>query len=425
MRIFSVKNLFLLLVFLVLSTNLAIGTFLFRQELQQANRGKSAGLLAQLGTFMRAYRLIQGNFVDRERTGSQELISNAINGMARQLDPYSEYLPPRENALWQELSDGQFGGIGMSIIINEGLPTIISTQKDSPAYSAGLLSGDKLLAIDGHPTVGKDMNTLLQELHGEPGTKLTLTIERKDEPAPLKFTVTRDIIKLESIAEPCLIEQTTIGYLRILQFNRNTPEEVRQALADLISQGAQSFIIDLRGNPGGLLFAAVDICSFFLPEGIPVVSIEGRHENKNETLLSKDSVLKLPFSVRLAVLIDRGSASASEITAGCLQDHKRAILVGTQSFGKGCVQDFLPLEEGSALKLTVALYYTPNHQVIEKHGLKPDVEVTMTQEEYLRLTQTNDFKQAIPLDMQLQEAIRLLSLPQEEGINNTEPQETK
>jgi carboxyl-terminal processing protease len=269
-------------------------------------------------------------------------------------------------------TEGEFGGIGIEITIKDDLLTIITPIEDTPAFKAGLKAGDKIVKIDGAITKDLTLIEAVKKLRGKPGTDVTVTILRESEKKLLDFTIARSIIKIDSIKKAEMVEES-IGYIKLVEFQENTPRELSEVLKKLEAQNLKGLILDLRNNPGGLLDVAVDVAGKFLGEGKLVVSTRGRVEGQNIEFKSKNKNNHLDYP--LVVLINSGSASASEIVAGAIQDHKRGIIIGTKSFGKGSVQTVIPMSDGSALRLTTSKYFTPKGRSIHGEGIAPDIVV--------------------------------------------------
>ncbi|MBC8233653.1 S41 family peptidase [bacterium] len=360
-----------------------IGHSLSWAQIPEEEIFKEFSLLAEVVT------LIQTEHLDKPE--AEKLFYAAIKGMLNALDPYSEFLDPKSKERFRENTRGTFGGLGMYIGIKNNKLTVISPIEDTPAYSAGVQAGDYISEIDGESTVGILVGDAVQKLRGEPGTQVTITIIREGEKEPLRFTITRDIITIQTVKYHVL--GNDIGYIRVTGFMEHTAADVDRAFDEIEQQPREGkapaalthpaeprdikgIILDLRGNPGGLLTSAVDIASDFLEEGKLIVYTKGRQENpKDEFFVKKGATHKL---YPLVVLVDNGSASGSEIVAGAIKDYKRGLLIGTKTFGKASVQKVIPIggELGidAAVKLTVAHYYTPNGTDIHKVGIEPDIE---------------------------------------------------
>ena len=336
-----------------------------------AANGKEAPLpLDELRTFAEVLDRVKAAYV--EPVDDKTLLENAIKGMLSNLDPHSAYLGPEEFAELQESTSGEFGGLGIEVGSEDGFVKVISPIDDTPAANAGIQPGDLIVKIDGKPTKGQSMNEAVERMRGKAGSPITLTIVRGGG-KPFDVTLKRAIIKVKSVKSQML--EPGYGYLRITQFQVNTGEETVKALSKLRNDNKgklKGVILDLRNNPGGVLQSAVEVADAFLTKGL-IVYTKGRIPN-SELRFSADPA-DPSDGVPLVVLINGGSASAAEIVAGALQDQKRGILMGTDSFGKGSVQTVLPLNNDRALKLTTALYYTPNGRSIQAQGITPDIEV--------------------------------------------------
>jgi carboxyl-terminal processing protease len=364
-----------------------------------------------LKLFSDVLKIVKENYV--REPNIKDLIYGAISGMVSSLDPFSAFFPPEKYREFMQETEGEFGGIGIEISMDKGRPVVVAPIEGTPAYRAGLRAGDVIIAVDGEDTFGKSLLEIVKKIRGKPGTKVTLTIMRKGAEKPFKVEITRAIIRIESVK---WTKYEDLGYIKIIQFQHNTSLDLRKALRDLISQGVRGIILDLRNNPGGLLSEAVKVSDLFLPEGKLVVYTKGRG-GEEDKYYAKEPPL-VPEDMPLVVLINKGSASASEIVTGALKDHGRATVVGEKSFGKASVQNIIPLEDGSALKLTVAYYYTPNGNLIHKKGITPDVKVSMDEERWEQLAETirrlriegNGQKVILlpELDLQLKKAIEIL-----------------
>lgn len=339
--------------------------------IEDTETGKAPLPLEELRTFAEVMDRVKAAYV--EPIDDKTLLENAIKGMLSNLDPHSAYLEPEAFAELQESTSGEFGGLGVEIGQEDGFLKVVSPIDDSPAAAAGIQAGDFIIKIDGQPTKGLSMMEAVEKMRGKPGTVIILTLIREGG-QPFDVELKRAIIKTKSVKSQLL--EGDYGYIRISQFQINTGEEVGKALASLKKDNGGKklggLVLDLRNNPGGVLQAAVEVSDHFLTKGL-IVYTKGRIAN-SELRFSADKS-DASEGVPLVVLINGGSASASEIVAGALQDHKRGILMGTDSFGKGSVQTVLPLNNDRALKLTTALYFTPKGRSIQAQGIIPDVEV--------------------------------------------------
>ncbi|MGE4538062.1 MAG: S41 family peptidase [Desulfovibrio sp.] len=327
---------------------------------------------APLKRFSQVMDLVENHYV--KPVTRNELIDGAIVGMLQQLDPHSSFLSKEEFKEMQVSTSGEFGGIGIEISMENGRLTVISPIDDTPAEKAGLKAGDVILEIDGQPTQDMTLIDAVQKIRGPKGKPVSLTVIHKDQQKPFKVSVVRDTIPIISVKS----NEVEPGYLyiRLSRFNENTTNELNQALADYKKGGKplKGVILDLRNNPGGLLEQAVNVADVFLPSG-QIVSIKGKNADQEKVFSAKGD--GADQTSPLVVLINAGSASASEIVAGALKDHKRALLVGEKTFGKGSVQTVIPLSDGSGIKLTTALYYTPNGRSIQAEGIEPDFMVPL------------------------------------------------
>jgi len=333
-------------------------------------RADNRDIYKSLKLFNEALDLIDKNYV--EEIDSKVIIEGAIKGMTRSLDPHSSFMNADMYKELQVDTKGAFGGLGIEISIQNDIITVVSPIEDTPAYKAGVKALDQIIAIEGESTKGFSLFDAVQRLRGPKGTQVTISIMREGFDKPKDFTITRDIIKIISVKHRML--ENRIGYIRIASFHENTADETKKALKNL-ETGAHSLkglIIDVRNNPGGLLDQAIKVSDIFLRNGV-VVSTKGRNKAADKTFKAIDDGDEP--SCPIIVLINRGSASASEIVAGALRDNKKAILLGTQTFGKGSVQIVIPLDDGSALKLTTAKYYTPDGTSIQAKGITPDIVV--------------------------------------------------
>ncbi|WP_252273500.1 S41 family peptidase [Pseudomonas subflava] len=335
-----------------------------------ATEGKAPLPLDELRTFAEVMDRIKAAYV--EPVDDKTLLENAIKGMLSNLDPHSAYLEPEAFAELQESTSGEFGGLGIEVGTEDGFIKVVSPIDDTPASKAGIQPGDLIVKIDGQPTKGLSLMEAVDKMRGKAGSKINLTLVREGG-KPFDVELTRAVIKVRSVKSQML--EDGYGLIRISQFQVNTGEEVGKALGKLRKDNGKKLrglVLDLRNNPGGVLQAAVEVSDHFLKKGL-IVYTEGRIAN-SELRFNADPA-DASEGVPLVVLINGGSASASEIVAGALQDHKRGVLMGTDSFGKGSVQTVLPLNNDRALKLTTALYFTPNGRSIQAQGIVPDIEV--------------------------------------------------
>jgi len=328
--------------------------------------------LEELQTFSQIFYNIKKNYV--EGVDNKDLINNAISGMVSGLDPHSSYLLPEDFSELKISTEGQFGGLGIEVGMEDGFVKVISPIDDTPAAKAGVKAGDLIIRLDSTSVKGMTLNEAVKIMRGKPGEPITITIVREGEEQPKPIKIIRDIIKIRSVRQRIL--EPGFGYLRISQFQEQTNENIQKSLTKLVEDNEgeklKGLVLDLRNNPGGVLDGAVDVSDAFLNEGL-IVYTEGKTaKSKVEFKAVKGDVLD---GAPMVVLINNGSASASEIVAGALQDHKRAIIIGSKTFGKGSVQTVLPMQNGAALKITTALYYTPSGRSIQAKGIIPDIEV--------------------------------------------------
>lgn len=368
MKFLSLRNL------LFVSLGVVLGVTLTINHSVQADKQVVNGTplpLDELRTFSDVFGKIKSDYV--EPTEDSALLEHAIKGMLSGLDPHSAYLEPEAYKELQVGTTGEFGGLGIEVGMEDGFVKVISPIDDTPAQRAGIHSGDLIIRIDDTPVKGLSLNDAVKLMRGKPGTDITLTVVREGGDKPLKFTLTRAVIKVNSVKGRAL--EPGFGYIRITQFQANTGEDVIQAVSNLKKENKgelKGMIIDLRNNPGGVLNAAVAVSDAFLEDGL-IVYTEGRVEDSQ--MKFKATPTDILKGAPLIVLVNGGSASASEIVAGALQDHKRAIIMGSKTFGKGSVQTILPMPNGAALKLTTARYYTPSGRSIQAEGIEPDIKL--------------------------------------------------
>ena len=325
----------------------------------------------ELRTLAEVFSRIKADYV--EPVDDKKILRDAIQGMLAGLDPHSSYLDPEGYKEIHVSTGGEFGGLGIEVTMEDGFVKVVSPIEDTPAARAGLKTGDLIIRLDSKAVKGMSLNDAVKMMRGKPGSNITLTVVREGSPKPLTFTLTRAVIKIQSVKHRML--EDGFGYLRITQFQANTGDSVKEALNKLKLQhknNLKGLVLDLRNNPGGVLSAAVQVSDAFLTSGL-IVYTEGRTADSELRLSATPA--DLLNGAPMVVLVNGGSASASEIVAGALQDHKRALVVGTQSFGKGSVQTILPLNNGTAIKLTTARYFTPNGRSIQAKGITPDITV--------------------------------------------------
>lgn len=361
--------------------HLVFGLGLYFSDAHAADREDA---YSDLAMFSRVLQLVRRDYVDGEDLSYRELIRSAVKGMLNTLDPHSEFLEPQGFEELKTDTEGEFGGLGITVSPREGGPTVVAVTDETPASRAGIQVGDVITAVAGEPADTLPLAEVVQRLRGRPGTTVKLTFERPATGDRKEHELTRAIIPVWTVLDqdgkrsfPLLGDG--IGYLRIVQFGERTGEELDDALKKLKAAGMRALVLDLRDNPGGLLESAVEVAGDFLPAGQLIVSTEGRHTSQRAEYRAdgRGRFPKLP----IALLVNGSSASAAEIVAGSFKDLGRARLFGEQTFGKGSVQSILPLPDGTALRLTTAKYYTPAHEVIHEQGITPDSLVTLTEEE--------------------------------------------
>ncbi|MBN2506412.1 MAG: S41 family peptidase [Verrucomicrobia bacterium] len=380
------RRLFYGLLAAALGVNLLVGAQIYFAAAQGADQDEP---YPNLKLFTTVLDRVRQDHVDGDSLTYQELIYGALKGMLSSLDPHSEFMEPVKYDDLKNDTQGEFGGVGIVISMKDQYLTVVAPMEDTPGFKAGILSGDRIIKIDGKSAEKLSLQDAVQRLRGRPGTEVRMTIHRPSDGKIKEFKLVRAQIKIDTVKDlqgrrEFRLGEDKIGYVRLVQFGEQTGDDLEEALRKLEGQGMQSLILDLRDNPGGLLDSAVKVCDKFLPHEQLVVTTEGRtgHPHSKYYAESRHKHLNLP----LVVLVNNGSASASEIVAGCLQDTtqrgvSRAVILGERTFGKGSVQSILPLPDGSALRLTTAKYYTPSHKVIHERGITPDIVVPMSDEE--------------------------------------------
>jgi carboxyl-terminal processing protease len=371
-------------VIVLLALNLAVGAGIFyfgRPHATVVNDSPEANLRL----FSEVLGVVRQEYVAGENLTYHDLVYSALKGMVGSLDPHSEFLDTEGYHQLQDDTEGEFGGLGLVVTMKDNFITVVTPMEDTPGFRAGILSGDRILKINGKSAEKLSLSDAVKQLRGKPGTKVTVTIQRPTSDTLKDFTLTRAIIQKEMVKDingkkEFPLGEDKIGYICITEFGDKTGDELQAAIGKLKGQGMRALILDLRWNPGGLLDEAVNVCEKFLPRGQLIVSTEGRDASQNSIRRSEGSGDELKGEP-IVVLVNLSSASASEIVTGCLQDLHRAIVLGEKTFGKGSVQTIFPLDDGSALKLTVAKYYTPSHKVIHEHGITPNILVPMDDEQ--------------------------------------------
>ncbi|MBM3835635.1 MAG: S41 family peptidase [Verrucomicrobia bacterium] len=377
------KRILYSVLFTALGLNLFVGAQIYLNSAQAAEKND---FHHHIELFIRVLEKIRQEYVDPEKVSYDELMRGALRGMLSTLDPHSEFMEAQKYEDLRNDTEGAYGGVGIQIGLRDkdNILTVIAPMEDTPAFRAGILAGDKIVKIEGKSTEKISLTEAVKRLRGEPGTQVTITVSRPTLPQPKDFTLKRVVIKVDTVKDidgrrSFPLSENKIGYIRMTQFGEQTTAELQDALKKLKEQGMEGLILDLRNNPGGLLDQAVKVCELFVPRGQLVVSTEGRGSQAKYGYVAKGR--DLYPNVAIVILVNGGSASASEIVAGCLQDRGRAFVMGEQTFGKGSVQSIVPLPEGSALRLTTAKYYTPSHKVIHEKGITPDSIVPMSPEE--------------------------------------------
>lgn len=376
------NRLLLSVIALLLVFNLALGLKVY-SSLAAVDDEDSA--YANINVLTRAMQLIRRDYVDADKVTYRELTYNALRGMLDSLDPHSQFLEPDAFRGMQDDTRSRFGGLGVVVSMKDGLLTVVAPMEDTPGSRAGLLPGDQILKIGEEPTEKMNLGDAVNLLRGEPGEPVTITIYRPATQEVEEHELVREIIRVQSVRDARILNSERsapykIGYVRIAQFSEPTARELGEKLDQLAEEGAEALVLDLRNNPGGLLSSAVEVCGQFVGPNQTVVYTEGRQASQDSSFSTPRNA-KQRTKVPLAILINRGSASGSEIVAGALRDLGEAILVGETTFGKGSVQSVLGLPDGSAMKMTTAAYYTPGRESIDENGVKPNILVTNTREQ--------------------------------------------
>ncbi len=364
---------------LLFGTTLTVSR-LYSKEVDTSEEREEA--YRNIGLFTRALEQIRGSYVDADKVSYDDLIEGAIRGMMATLDEHSHYLDVDAYQDMQDDTRGQFGGLGIVITMKDDALTIVSPMEDTPGFRAGLQSDDRILEIDGETTEGITLAESVKKLRGEPGTEVRLKYLRPRTQDVQEVTIERADISVASVKDARMLEDG-IGYLRVTQFNEPTADALQEKLDELSGQGMRALVLDLRNNPGGLLRSAIEVSQKFLPSRKVIVTTRGRTFGDDQVYRAggRDRLVDLP----MVVLVNGGSASASEIVAGALQDHRRAVLVGEKTFGKGSVQSVMQLEDDSALRLTTARYFTPADRMIHEQGIEPDILAPMSPEDWRAL----------------------------------------
>ncbi|MEN6376193.1 MAG: S41 family peptidase [Smithella sp.] len=356
------------------------GIILFVPSTDSKVSAAGKGIYKDIKTFNEVFDLVKKNYVDE--VDPRSLIQGAINGMIKTLDPHSAFMNPEMYKELEVETKGHFGGIGIEITLLKDVLTVVSPIEDTPAYHAGIKTGDQIIKIDGKSTKDITIMEAVQKMRGPKGTKVTITIMREKMDKPKDFVLTRAVIQIRSVKAKTF--ENNIGYIRIASFHERTADDLRKALKEVAGklQPMKGLVLDLRNDPGGLLIQAIEVSDMFIKSGV-IVSTRGRTKSMESKIMAKDNGNEITCPI--VVLVNEGTASAAEIVAGALQDSGRALIAGTQTFGKASVQTIIPLENGSALKLTTARYYTPKGRSIQAEGIKPDIFV-----KYVRYTEDAD-----------------------------------
>ena len=376
------------LVAALLAVNLLIGAKVYTNTAEAAQKDSA---YPSLKLFSEVMEKVRRDFVDGLDLTYQKLVYGALKGMVSTLDPHSEFMDKDQYNDLQNDTEGHFGGLGIVIAMKDNFITVVAPMEDSPGVKAGILAGDRIIKIDGKSTEHMQRaDDAVKLLRGDPDTEVTITISRPSTGMEKELKLTRAFINVDMVKDingkkEFPVDENKIGYVRLVQFGEKTSGDLEDALKKMKAQGMKALILDLRWNPGGLLEQAVQVCEKFLPRGQLVVSTEGRNSAQNsvhkaggrgDELVSRDG-----SQIPIVVLVNGSSASASEIVSGCLQDLHRAIILGEKTFGKGSVQSIIPLDDGTALRLTTAKYYTPSHKVIHEVGITPNVTVLLSDAE--------------------------------------------
>ena len=377
----------------MIKKNLGILFLIFTTFLQSVNSSEN-DIYKKIDLFGEVLEKINKHYVDE--INQSESMDSAINGLLQSLDPYSSYMSPEIFDEMQTETSGEFGGLGIEVSMDSGVVKVISPIDDTPASKAGIKAGDYIVKINDIQVQGKSLSEAVDLMRGPVGSGIELTIRRRGEKKALTFNIVREVIQIQSVKADIL--EKNIGYIRLTSFNENSDKQIKTKIRGFEkNKNISSYILDLRNNPGGLLSQAITISDFFLDSG-EIVSTKSRKASENRKWFAKNG--DLTNGKTLVVLINYGSASASEIVAGALKDHKRAILLGESSYGKGSVQSIIPLKNDGAIRLTIAKYYLPSGKSISEVGVSPDIEVN---------EDSDDFKIKSKTDNQLNYAIKLLN----------------
>jgi len=368
---------------------------------------KGGEVYEQIKLLSEVFILVRDNYV--EPVDAEELIYGACEGMVSKLDPFSQFMDPTAHQMMKSETEGKFGGLGIRIAIREGRLTVVTPLPRTPAYELGILPGDMIMKIEDKDTKDITLSQAVKLLRGKPGTEVTISIFREGEKDLIDFTITRAIIKIKSVPDAKMLTDK-IGYIELTEFSKDTPDEFDKVWKKLKKKGMESLILDLRYNPGGLLATAVEICKNFIGDRKLIVYTQGRSEEQVIKFFAEKKAKheKLP----LVILVNRGSASGSEIVAGCVQDWKRGIVLGEKTFGKASVQSLMPLSDGSGLRLTTAKYYTPNGRLIHEVGIIPDIVVEVPLETMAKLMKQREKIYGLPKEAEKEREKEKMKDPQ-------------
>jgi len=356
---------------------------------------KGAEIYEQVKLLTEVFTLIKDNYV--EPVDPKKLIYGACEGMVSKLDPFSQFMDPTAHEMMKSETEGKFGGVGIRIAIREGKLTVVTPLPGTPAYELGILPGDMIVKIEGKDTKDITISQAVELLRGTPGTKVTISILREGLKDLIDFTITRAVVKIESVPDAKMVTDK-IGYIELSEFSKDTPYEFDKVWKKLEKQGMKDLILDLRYNPGGLLTTAVEICKNFIGDEKLIVYTQGRSQEQVIKFFAEKKAKheKIP----LVILVNKGSASGSEIVAGCIQDWKRGVVLGEKTFGKASVQSLMPLSDGSGLRLTTAKYYTPGGRSIHDVGITPDIIVEVSAEIMTELMKQREKIYGLPEEAQ-------------------------
>ncbi|OGV39378.1 MAG: hypothetical protein A2020_09130 [Lentisphaerae bacterium GWF2_45_14] len=380
---------------------------------EQQVKENEADAYSSISLFMNVMQLLRQNYVDPEKVTYKKLMEGAMKGMLRELDPFSAYETPENYQATIEGTQGSFGGLGIVVTNKNNALEVVSTMEGSPGFKSGIHSGDIITEINGDPVKTLELGSCVKKLKGAPGTKVSVTIYRRSDDSSKTFDIERAEIKVPAVNGTNLVAEK-IGYIRLTQFSAPVAQELDKAIEKLKEQHIKGLVLDLRNNPGGLLSSAIESASRFIPDNQVIVSTQGR--NKDDRQEFKSIPCEKLTDVPMAVLVNENSASASEILAGCLKDHKRAVIIGERTFGKAFIQSIVPLSDKGAVRFTTGKYYTPSGQLIHGEGIKPDIEIIISPETEMKLSRQRSTHPGIIKpegkgtikDVQLERAVEIL-----------------